>query len=260
MRHGCVRWLLGLACAGWVAVPLAAQQREGDEAWNHGRHDEARAAYERVLATDSTAFRANLRIGVMLSWQGKQDSALAFIARARRSGAGRSGSAAHRGQGHGVEGPPCRRAGTLRQRARGAPGSRRSRAGAGAHQRVARRPERGGARLSRGAGSRPAEPGRARRARLRVPLAGPRRSGRADGERRAGRRFDASGRARAAGRGARRGAGRRPKSRPTGATTPTGTRISGRPSAPPRRWRRGSGYSATWARSRHPIPCATRLA
>jgi tetratricopeptide (TPR) repeat protein len=85
MRRACFRSLLGLACAGWMAVPLAAQQREGDEAWNHGRHDEARAAYERVLAADSTAFRANLRIGVMLSWQGKLDSALVFIARARRS-------------------------------------------------------------------------------------------------------------------------------------------------------------------------------
>jgi len=85
MRRTCLRSLLGLGCAGWMAVPLAAQQREGDEAWNHGRHDEARAAYERVLAADSTAFRANLRIGVMLSWEGKQDSALVFIARARRS-------------------------------------------------------------------------------------------------------------------------------------------------------------------------------
>ena len=85
MRRTCLRSLLGLGCAGAMAAPLAAQQREGDEAWNHGRHDEARAAYERVLAADSTAFRANLRIGVMLSWEGKQDSALVFIARARRS-------------------------------------------------------------------------------------------------------------------------------------------------------------------------------
>lgn len=68
-----------------LAAPLAAQQREGDEAWNQGRHNEARAAYERVLAADSTAFRANLRMGVMLSWRGKHDSALVFIARARRS-------------------------------------------------------------------------------------------------------------------------------------------------------------------------------
>jgi tetratricopeptide (TPR) repeat protein len=85
MMRTCFGSLLGLACAGGMAVPLAAQQREGDEAWNHGRHEEARAAYERVLATDSTAFRANLRIGVMLSWQGKHDSALVFIARARHS-------------------------------------------------------------------------------------------------------------------------------------------------------------------------------
>ena len=50
-----------------LAPSLAAQQREGDEAWNQGRHDAARAAYEQVLAADSTAFRANLRIGVILS-------------------------------------------------------------------------------------------------------------------------------------------------------------------------------------------------
>lgn len=68
-----------------LALPLAAQQREGDEAWNQGRIDAARAAYEQVLAADSTAFRANLRIGVMLSWKGKQDSALRFIERARKS-------------------------------------------------------------------------------------------------------------------------------------------------------------------------------
>jgi tetratricopeptide (TPR) repeat protein len=70
-----------MACA----PALVAQQREGDEAWSHGRLDEARAAYERVLATDSTAFHANLRVGLMLAWKGKQDSALVLIARARRS-------------------------------------------------------------------------------------------------------------------------------------------------------------------------------
>jgi tetratricopeptide (TPR) repeat protein len=76
---------LAAAGLGALLAPLAAQQREGDEAWNQGRYGEARAAYERVLAGDSTAFRANLRMGVMLSWQAKHDSALVFIARARRS-------------------------------------------------------------------------------------------------------------------------------------------------------------------------------
>ncbi len=66
-------------------MPLAAQQHEGDDAWNHGRFDVARSAYQQVLASDSTAFRANLRMGVMLSWQGKHDSALVYIARARRA-------------------------------------------------------------------------------------------------------------------------------------------------------------------------------
>lgn len=76
---------LAVATLTALAAPLAAQQREGDDAWNQGRFADARAAYERVLAADSTAFRANLRMGVLLSWRGKQDSALVFIARARRS-------------------------------------------------------------------------------------------------------------------------------------------------------------------------------
>ena len=174
--------------------------------------------------------------------------------------AGGPGGAAHRGQGHGVERPPRRRDGALRQRAGGAPRSHRSRAGTGAHQRVARRPERGGARLSRGAGRRPAKPGRARRSRLRLPLAGPRRARRADGQ---GppwppirhTRPDAS-----CGTWCAPRWDHRPKPRPTGATTPTETRTSGRPSAPPHHSRRGSESSATWARSRHPTPCATRAA
>ena len=79
------RAALGLCLLAAVGAPLAAQQHEGDEAWNQGRFDDARAAYEQVLAADSTPFRANLRMGVMLSWQGKHDSALIFIARARRA-------------------------------------------------------------------------------------------------------------------------------------------------------------------------------
>jgi len=64
-------------------TPLWAQQREADEAWNQGNYEAARAGYERVLQQNPSAARANLRIGIMLSWQGKLDSALTFIARAR---------------------------------------------------------------------------------------------------------------------------------------------------------------------------------
>ena len=66
-------------------APLYAQQREADEAWSQGRYDAARAAYTKVLASNPQSARANLRIGTMLSWQGKLDSALVFLARARAS-------------------------------------------------------------------------------------------------------------------------------------------------------------------------------
>ena len=64
-------------------TPLCAQQREADEAWNQGNYEVARAGYERVLRQNPSTARANLRIGIMLSWRGKLDSALTFIARAR---------------------------------------------------------------------------------------------------------------------------------------------------------------------------------
>ena len=62
---------------------LCAQQREADEAWNQGRYEAARAGYEQILRQDPSAARANLRMGIMLSWQGKLDSALTLISRAR---------------------------------------------------------------------------------------------------------------------------------------------------------------------------------
>jgi tetratricopeptide (TPR) repeat protein len=68
-----------------LTSPLTAQEREADEAWAQGRYEVARAAYQRVLATNPQAIRANLRMGVMLSWQGKLDSALVFLGRARTS-------------------------------------------------------------------------------------------------------------------------------------------------------------------------------
>ena len=75
--------LLGVVLLGFA--PLYAQEPEADNAWNQGRYDAARAAYARVLASNPRSARANLRIGVILSWQGKLDSALVFLARARAS-------------------------------------------------------------------------------------------------------------------------------------------------------------------------------
>lgn len=66
----------------WL-TPAFAQQHEADEAWNEGRYEAARAAYRKVLAKDPGAVRANLRTGILLSWQGRLDSALVYIARAR---------------------------------------------------------------------------------------------------------------------------------------------------------------------------------
>jgi tetratricopeptide (TPR) repeat protein len=62
---------------------LHAQQTEADKAWSQGRYEAAGVAYQRVLAVSPTDVRANLRIGVLLSWQGKLDSSLVYLARAR---------------------------------------------------------------------------------------------------------------------------------------------------------------------------------
>ena len=50
------------------ATSLSGQQESGDGGWNRGRYEEA---------------RANLRMGVMLSWRERFDSALVFVGRAR---------------------------------------------------------------------------------------------------------------------------------------------------------------------------------
>lgn len=64
-------------------TPLEAQEKAADQAWSQGNYDAARAGYEEVLRQNPSAAQANLRIGLMLSWQGKLDSALTFLARAR---------------------------------------------------------------------------------------------------------------------------------------------------------------------------------
>ena len=64
-------------------TPLRAQQREADQAWAAGHYPAARAGYQQVLATDPSSVRANLRLGILLSWEGKLDSAMVLLARAR---------------------------------------------------------------------------------------------------------------------------------------------------------------------------------
>jgi tetratricopeptide (TPR) repeat protein len=75
--------VLGAALLLFGAPRLWAQESQADEAWNAGRYQEARSAYERVLARDPSAFRANFRLGILLSWAGKLDSSLVLLARAR---------------------------------------------------------------------------------------------------------------------------------------------------------------------------------
>ena len=65
------------------SLPAAAQQREADEAWREGRYEVARRGYEQVLKQNPNSAGANLRLGILVSWDGKLDSALVLIARAR---------------------------------------------------------------------------------------------------------------------------------------------------------------------------------
>lgn len=78
------RWPVGLA---WmvllVTVPGRAQQSTADSAWAAGDFHLARINYERVLAADPASARANFRLGILASWDGKLDSALVLIRRAR---------------------------------------------------------------------------------------------------------------------------------------------------------------------------------
>jgi len=66
-----------------ITSQLPAQQTEADQAWAQGRYETARLAYQRVLARTPDDVRANLRVGVFLSWQGKLDSSLVYLGRAR---------------------------------------------------------------------------------------------------------------------------------------------------------------------------------
>jgi len=62
---------------------LAAQTETADAYWAAGRYPEAKRAYEQVLVGDLENVRANFRLGILLSWDSKLDSALVMIRRAR---------------------------------------------------------------------------------------------------------------------------------------------------------------------------------
>jgi tetratricopeptide (TPR) repeat protein len=64
-------------------LPAAAQQREADEAWSQGRYEAAKRGYEQVLKQNVNSARANLRLGILVSWDGKLDSSLVLLSRAR---------------------------------------------------------------------------------------------------------------------------------------------------------------------------------
>lgn len=74
--------VIGILCA-CASVRLSAQTQRADSLWGAGKMDEARGAYEAVLVADGANVRANYRLGILLSWDGKLDSSLVMIRRAR---------------------------------------------------------------------------------------------------------------------------------------------------------------------------------
>jgi tetratricopeptide (TPR) repeat protein len=76
-------WFLG-AGALLLGTPAWAQQSTADSAWAAGDFHLARIGYEQVLAQDPGSVRANYRLGILASWDGKLDSALVLIRRARQ--------------------------------------------------------------------------------------------------------------------------------------------------------------------------------
>ena len=79
MRGTVLISLISLALAG----PGSAQVPTGDSAWAQGNYSAARQAYQRALAEDSTSVRSYYRLAVLLAWDGKLDSALVLLGKAR---------------------------------------------------------------------------------------------------------------------------------------------------------------------------------
>src|SRR5207245_378148 len=76
-------WCLIIAGV-WRAGLLAAQLPAADEAFRRGRLAEARASYERVLASDSLNVRALYRLAILDGWDAKLDRSLARFTKLRR--------------------------------------------------------------------------------------------------------------------------------------------------------------------------------
>ncbi len=74
---------VALAVPG-IAGPLWAQLPRAEDAFRRGDYAAARAAYERVLATDSLNVRALYQLAILDSWDGKLARSLARFARLRR--------------------------------------------------------------------------------------------------------------------------------------------------------------------------------
>ena len=76
--RGAVRGIFLALTLTCVQAParLCAQTESADSLWAAGQMDEARRAYEQVLVGDMANVRANYRLGILLSWDGKLDSAL----------------------------------------------------------------------------------------------------------------------------------------------------------------------------------------
>src|SRR6266581_3233325 len=77
-------WCLIIAGLWWRAGLLAAQLPAADEAFRRGRLAEARAGYERALASDSLNVRALYRLAILDGWDAKLDRSLARFTKLRR--------------------------------------------------------------------------------------------------------------------------------------------------------------------------------
>lgn len=86
-RRGLPPWLRSLRRAAALlfvlASPAAAQIPAADSAWSQGDYHAARIAYERALHDDPGSVRALYRLGILASWDGRLDSALALLRDAR---------------------------------------------------------------------------------------------------------------------------------------------------------------------------------